>query len=103
VKVRFTPTARGQFLAALHYIRADNPEAAARFRQRAETVLRRLDEFPDSGRSIPEFPDLPYREVVIAPYRFFYRQRRETVWGVAVWHGAQLPRNPQEESDHAYR
>ena len=83
-----------QWLTALAYIRRDNPEAAWRFRQRTEKVLRRLEEFPESGRVIPEFPDLPYREVVIAPYRFFYRLKGDTVWIVAVWHGAQLPKNP---------
>jgi toxin ParE1/3/4 len=73
VTVRFTPTGRAQFLAAIAYIRRENPTAAARFRQRAEQVLRRLEQFPESGRVVPEFPDLPYREVIVSPYRFFYR------------------------------
>jgi plasmid stabilization system protein ParE len=94
VKIRFTPSARVQFLAALAYIRRDNPSAAARFRARAESVLRRLERFPASGRALPEFPELPYREIVVAPYRFFYRPERKTVWVVAVWHGAQIPRPP---------
>jgi plasmid stabilization system protein ParE len=63
-------------------------------RRRAETVLRRLERFPDSGRTLPEFPDLPHREVIVTPYRFFYRVVRSTVWIVAVWHGAQLPKAP---------
>ena len=91
MKILFTPSGRAQFLAALDYIRRDSPRAATRFRQRAETVLRRLEKFPKSGRVAPEFPELPYREVVIAPYRFFYRFKGQTVWIVAVWHGAQLP------------
>jgi toxin ParE1/3/4 len=91
VKVRFTPSARAQLLSALTYSRRDNPQAAANFRKRAETVLRRLEEFPKSGRIVPEFPELPYREVVIAPYRFFYRVKGDIVWIAAVWHGAQLP------------
>jgi toxin ParE1/3/4 len=94
VNLRFTPSARNQFLTALAYINRDNPEAAWRFRRRAEKILRRLEAFPESGRVIPEFPDLPYREVVIAPYRFFYRLKGDTVWIVAVWHGAQLPKGP---------
>lgn len=94
MKVRFTPSARNQFLAALAYIHRDNPAAARRFRQRAEKILKRLEEFPASGRIIPEFPDLPYREVAIAPYRFFYRPKGDTLWIVAVWHGAQLPQSP---------
>ena len=94
MKLRFTPSGRNQFLTALAYINRDNPEAAWRFRRRAEKILRRLEAFPESGRVIPEFPDLPYREVVISPYRFFYRLKGDTVWIVAVWHGAQLPKNP---------
>jgi plasmid stabilization system protein ParE len=94
VRVRFTPTGRAQFLAALAYIRRENPTAAARFRQRAEQALRRLEQFPESGRVVPEFPDLLYREVIVSPYRFFYRITEATVWVVAVWHGAQPPKEP---------
>lgn len=94
MKVKFTPSARAQFLEGLEYIRQDSPTAARRFREKAETVLRRLQEFPESGRSIPEFPGLPHREVIVRPYRFFYRIVGKTVWVVAVWHGAQLPEGP---------
>lgn len=96
-RIKFTPTARDQFLAALAYIRQDNPRAARRFKTRAEKALQRLSSFPESGRVIPEFPDLPYRELVFAPYRFFYRTKKRTVWIVAVWHGAQLPNDPDDE------
>jgi toxin ParE1/3/4 len=95
VKVRFAPSARIQFLAALAHIRSDDPAAALRLRKKAETILSRLEEFPESGRVVPEFPDLPYREVMVPPYRFFYRIKGEIVWIVAVWHGAQLPEEPK--------
>jgi len=91
LKVRFTPSAREQFLAAVEYIRRDRPSAALRFRKRAERILRRLEKFPHSGRAIPEFPGLPYREVIVKPYRFFYRLKGNVIWVVAVWHSAQLP------------
>ena len=94
MKICFTPTARIQFLSALAYIRRDKPSAATRFRQRAEKALKRLLEYPESGRHIPEFPELPYREVIVPPYRFFYRIEDDTIWIVAVWHGAQLPDEP---------
>lgn len=94
MKVRFTPSARAQFLTVLTFIRRDKPAAAIRFRDRTETILRRLEDFPESGRVVPEFPDLPYREVIIPPYRFFYRIKGDVVWIVAVWHGAQLPKEP---------
>lgn len=93
--VQFTPSARDQFLSALSYIRKDKPSAAVNFRNRAEKAIRRLEDFPESGRLIPEFPDLPYREVIVSPYRFFYKCKNDVVWIVAVWHGAQLPKEPK--------
>lgn len=96
MKVLFTPSARAQFLAALAYIREEKPSAALAFRQKAESALSRLRDFPESGRALPEFPDLPFREVIVAPYRFFYRAKGDTVWIVAVWHGAQLPVEPDD-------
>ncbi len=94
MRARFTPSARTQFLSALAYTRRDKPSAAIRFRDQTETVLQRLEDFPESGRVVPEFPDRPYREVIISPYRFFYRIKGDVVWIVAVWHGAQLPKEP---------
>ena len=89
MRLRFTPSARQHFLKALEYIHRDKPSAARDFRDRAEKVLRRLEKYPNSGRAVPEFPELPHREVVVNPYRFFYRVEKSTVWIVAVWHGAQ--------------
>ena len=86
--MKFTPSARAQFLEGLEYIRQDNPTAARQFREKAEQVLRRLEEFPESGRSIAEFPDLPHREVIVRPYRFSYRIVGKTIWVIAVWHAA---------------
>jgi plasmid stabilization system protein ParE len=94
VAIRFTPIARAEFLAAINYIRENKPGAAVQFRRKAEQALLRLNRFPNSGRKLPEFPDLPFREVVVAPYRFFYRVERKVVWIVAVWHGAQQPDEP---------
>jgi toxin ParE1/3/4 len=94
LKVLFTPSGRGQFLAAVAYIYRENPTAAVAFRRKAEKALSRLRKFPQSGRVLPEFPDLPFREVIVPPYRFFYRVKEKTVWIVAVWHGAQLPEEP---------
>lgn len=96
MKLRFTPSGRTQFLSTVAYIH-QNPQAAARFRRRAEHALRRLERYPESGRLIPEFPDLRYREVLVSPYRFFYKKQRNRVWIVAVWHGAQLPEEPASD------
>jgi plasmid stabilization system protein ParE len=99
MKIIFTPSARDQFLRALGYIHYDNPSAAASFRQRVERVLLRLGDYSLSGRMLPEFPDTHYREVIVAPYRFFYRVKDNVVWIVAVWHGAQIPEDLSGESN----
>ena len=98
MKILFTPTGRRQFLEAIAYIHRDNPSAAVSFRQKAEKALSRLGGFPESGRLLPEFPGLPFREVIVRPYRFFYRTKDKTVWIVAVWHGAQVPDEPEKDS-----
>ena len=96
MKILFTPTARRQFLEAIAYIRRDNPAAAVSFWRKAEKTLSRLKRFPESGRVLPEFSDLPFREVIVHPYRFFYRIKDKTVWIVATWHSAQLPHEPEK-------
>ena len=98
MKILFTPSARKSFLSALEYIRREDPAAAKRFRVKSESILKRLIDFPQSGRIIPEFPDLPFREVIVPPYRFFYRLEGETIWIAAVWHGAQLPQTPENDT-----
>ena len=95
-RILFTPAARVQFLAALAYIAADDPAAARRLRERAEESLSRLAELPEFGRVLPEFPDLPFREVVVVPYRFFSRVKEDIVWVVAARHSTQLPGDPED-------
>jgi plasmid stabilization system protein ParE len=63
-----------------------------------EKVLRRLEDHPESGRRIPEFPELPHREIIVNPFRIFYRAEKKTIWIVAVWHDAQLPKEPSDRA-----
>ena len=99
MRVRFTPSARIEFLGAIQNILEESPSAAARFRKRVEAGLSRLRRFPDSGRAVPEFPDLPHRELIVPPYRLFYRVVGKTIWVVAFWHGARIPQEPISESE----
>jgi toxin ParE1/3/4 len=95
-RVRFTPLARAQFLAAVAYIRADRPAAALSFRHRVNDELATLVEYPESGRIVPEFSELLFREVIVDSYRFFYRTKDDTVWVVGAWHHAQVPDEPHQ-------
>ena len=55
----------------------------------------RLCWFPESGRHLPEFPDLPHREIIVDNYRILYRYDSPgEVKIVAVVHGRQLLNRP---------
>ena len=95
MRVRFTPSARREFLEALDFIRRDSPSAADGVLARSMDGLAQLRNLPESGRVVPEFPELPYREVLVHPYRFFYRVTDDGVWIVSVWHDRQLPELPE--------
>ncbi|MCL4554127.1 MAG: type II toxin-antitoxin system RelE/ParE family toxin [Actinobacteria bacterium] len=93
-RIDFTPRARSQFLAAVEHIHVDRPSAARAFRARSADALKRLIRFPESGRAIPEFSEVGFREVLVGRYRFFYRLQGDVVWVVGVWHDAQIPDDP---------
>ena len=93
--VRFTPAADAEFLAVVAHIGTDSPSAAVTFKDKVLHTLSRLGLFPESGCAVPEYPALPFREVIVVPYRFFYQVRVDAVWIVAVWHGAQLVDQPE--------
>jgi toxin ParE1/3/4 len=96
VKIRIANTAKISLYSAIKFIQQDNPTAAANFLERVEKTLRRLEKHPDSGRRIREFPGLPYRELLVLPYRFFYKIDGKTIFIVAVWHTAQIPIEPKK-------
>ena len=58
--------------------------------ERIITASERLGVFPESGRVMPEFPMLGYREIIVSSYRVLYRVETQTVWIVAVVHGRRL-------------
>ncbi len=51
-----------------------------------------LHTFPESGRHLPEFPNLPHRELLLGNYRIIYRYNAEenSVTVVTVVHGSRL-------------
>ena len=74
------------------YIARDSPLYA---RYQIEGICKsaaRLRQFPESGRHLPEFPNLPHREVIIDSYRVIYRHdlNSDEVKVVAVVHGRRL-------------
>ncbi len=94
MRVGFSATAERQLLEALRVLAAERPSAAVRLIERIEAALEQIRAFPDSGRRVPEFQASNYREVIIAPYRLFYRRHGAGMMVVAMWHEAQVPDEP---------
>ncbi|MDD9157621.1 type II toxin-antitoxin system RelE/ParE family toxin [Aliivibrio sp. S4TY2] len=55
------------------YIAINNILAAKALVQSVFHRIERLEDFPLSGRSVPELPHLDYREIVLPPCRIFYK------------------------------
>ena len=62
------------------YIALDKPDAAKRLVREVFNKVKRLEDFPKSGRKPIELDKTRYREVIIPPCRIFYRIEDEKVF-----------------------
>jgi addiction module RelE/StbE family toxin len=69
------------------YVSRDKPKAARHLAERISRSVLDLADFPESGRSVPEFPGAGYREVIVTPYRIIYEVTEDRVVVLRVWHG----------------
>jgi toxin ParE1/3/4 len=74
------------------YISADSPFYARVQIERIFKTVTRLQTFPKSGRTLPEFPYLPYREVIVGSYRciYLFEHPTDSVFMVTVVHGSRM-------------
>jgi plasmid stabilization system protein ParE len=63
-KVRWAERARDDLREIDDFIARDSPRAAEALVERVLHSTERLASFPESGRTVPEFPDLGYRELL---------------------------------------
>ena len=72
------------------YIQQDSPDAAEKFVEAIFGEAQRLKDFPNLGRKIPEFPKLPYRELLFEKFRIIYRPGGSEIFVISVRHQKQL-------------
>jgi toxin ParE1/3/4 len=87
--LRWTEQATQQLEAIAEYISVSSPVYAEQVVERIVVRLRQVQEYPESGRLVPEAPNVDIRELVEPPYRLIYRVRSETVEILAIVHGRQ--------------
>ena len=89
-QVALSPSARRDLRDIVRYISLDSPDRAIAFGQFLVSNTKRLADFPELGRIVPEFENSLIREIVVRSYRVVYRldyvnQRIEVV---RFWHAA---------------
>jgi toxin ParE1/3/4 len=89
-KLIWSPAARDDLHDIVVFIARDNPNRAMSFGYELISETNRLQEFPEFGRSVPEYRDDNIREIIFRPYRIVYRidHERRLCEIVRVWHSA---------------
>jgi len=98
--VVWTRPALDSLLDIVRHIQSDKPAAARQIASSVKAKVARLEQFPESGRTVPEFPSSGLRELIIGDYRVIYRASKDpaSVQVLAVRHGARLLESPPEGS-----
>ena len=79
IKVRWTDQATRNLEGIKSFIGKDSPAYALAVVARLYASGVQLEEFPDSGRVVPELGRAEIRELVRPPYRIVYRRKPEMV------------------------
>ena len=89
-KLIWSPAARDDLHDIVGFIARDNPNRAMSFGYELISETDRLQEFPELGRSAPEYRDDNIREIIFRPYRIVYRidHERRLCEIARVWHSA---------------
>jgi toxin ParE1/3/4 len=78
--------------ALADYIALENAAAARELVQQVLAAVERLQRFPRMGSRPNELMGLPYRQLIVAPCRIFYRVEKKVIYIVHVLRGEQLVR-----------
>ena len=86
----WAPSARLDLKQIASYIADSRPEASARFIKNLFHSVEHLKDFPEAGRTVPEFGDPSIREIIRKPCRIVYRikQEKDIIEIVRIWHAA---------------
>ena len=89
LELRWTEQAVNQLGTIAEHISLASPIYAEQVVERLVTRLRQAQDFPASGRLVPEMSRPELRELIEAPYRVIYRVHPTAIEVVAILHGRQ--------------
>ncbi len=87
-KIRWSPRAASGFEEICKFIARDSDYYARFFAKKINAIIKRIPQFPKSGRVVPEYGEENLRENIFENYRIVYRLKGEFVEIVAISHGA---------------
>lgn len=87
-KIIWAPSALKDIESIARFIERDSIDQSSLFVTRIIEMTDRLDDFPQSGRVIPEINDDHCREIIYGAYRIMYRITKDEIWITGVIHGA---------------
>ena len=79
MKIVWSPLAVSQARDIASYIALDKPSAAESWINHIFNCVERLQEFPESGRVVPEINRKNIREIVQGDYRVIYKITENTI------------------------
>lgn len=88
--VFWTSSANKDLVEISEYLAEESIDAAEAFLSRVDERLTQLAEFPQIGRVVPELERhnvTRFREVVLSPWRFVYREEKNEIFVITVFDG----------------
>jgi len=90
MKIIWSPFAHRRINEIADYIASDSLLAAEKWVNSIYDSVKRLEDFPKSGRVVPEVGKQYIREIFWGNYRIIYRIGKEAINILTVRHGEQL-------------
>lgn len=91
-KIKWTVRALNDLHDIYEFIAKDSKRYAQIQIENIQNSVSNLTSFPLMGHNVPEFPHLPYREILVGNYRVLYRfeEDQDFVIVMSVVHGRRL-------------
>jgi toxin ParE1/3/4 len=90
MNVLWTEQAQQDFARIYRQMEELSPRAGRDFAKLVVAARRRLADYPDSGRVVPEFEALRIREVIVGRYRLVYERFPDRIEVIAL-HPSAVP------------
>lgn len=88
VAVKWTKNALEELDDIAIYISRDSPKYANILIRQIFEMVSHLEQFPKTGRKVPEYNDPNLREVLYKSYRIVYLIKKENLEVISVIHGS---------------